>query len=236
MLSFNEILWISFLFIDMFTVLLIYYFWGRIGLFISVILSLIIANIQVVKLIDLFGLTTTLGNIVYASAFLATDILSELYSKKEAYKAVLLGFIALVIITLYMQIALLYVPAIDDVAQIHLEELFAFFPRITLASLCAYLSSQTIDVTLYHMFYHITKGNLLWFRNTASTLMSQFADTVIFTVVAFLHVYPTEILIELILTTYIFKAIIACADTPFIYCARYLARKRQASSYADVVA
>ena len=236
MFFFNEILWISFLFCDMSLVLIMYYFWGRQGLIISIILSLVIANIQVIKLIDLFGVTTTLGNILYASAFLSTDILSEVYSKKEAQKAVFLGFIALVLTTLYMQMTLSYIPAVTDTAQQHLEELFKFLPRITIGSLSAYLCSQILDVSIYHMIYKMTNGYLLWLRNTASTLLSQFIDTLIFTLIAFWGLYPTQILIEIIMTTYIFKAIIAIVDTPFIYGARYIYKKRHSHTYVNAFA
>ena len=230
---FNEILWISFLIIDMFIVLIMYYFWGRAGLFASVILSLVVANIQVIKLIDLFTLTTTLGNILYGSAFLATDILGEVYSKKEARKAVFLGFIALVLMTLYMQVALLYTPSSEDTSQLHLEQIFAFLPRITLASLSAYLFSQTLDVYLYHVIRRMTQGHFLWLRNMLSTLSSQFLDTIIFVLIAFWGAYPLEILMEIVFTTYFFKAIVACVDTPFIYGARYIYRRRYSDSYIN---
>ena len=56
-------------------------FWGKMGLFIWIPISVIVANIQVTKTVQLFGLEATLGNIVYATSFLATDILSECFGK-----------------------------------------------------------------------------------------------------------------------------------------------------------
>ena len=47
-------------------------------------MCVILANIQVMKLISLFGMTATLGNILYGTSFLATDILSENHGKKDA--------------------------------------------------------------------------------------------------------------------------------------------------------
>lgn len=225
---FNETLWILFLIFDMSVVLFVYYFWGKIGLFACIVLSLVVANIQVVKLIDLFGLTTTLGNILYASVFLATDMISEMYSKKEAQKAVFLGFTALVLTTIYLQISLLYIPAPSDIAQESLETIFGFLPRIALASLCAYLVSQTIDVWIYHTVYKITNTKHLWLRNTVSTLSSQLLDTIIFTLIAFLGLYPSAVIVEIALTTYLFKAIVAFVDTPFMYLARIIHNKRYA--------
>lgn len=63
-------------------IILAYRFWGKIGLFIWIPIASIVANIQVTKTIDLFGLTATLGNIVYAGSFLVTDILNENHGKR----------------------------------------------------------------------------------------------------------------------------------------------------------
>ncbi|MBW9235682.1 queuosine precursor transporter, partial [Leptospira santarosai] len=71
---------------------------------------------QVTKLIEIFGLTATLGNAIYGSIFLVTDILNEKYGKKEAKKAVWLGFISLLMMTVIMQMVLLFEPAADDFA------------------------------------------------------------------------------------------------------------------------
>ena len=84
----NELLWIVMLLLNFAGILVMYRLFGRIGLYAWVPIAVIIANIQVIKTVQLFGLTSSLGNIVYATSFLATDILSENYGKKDAGKAV----------------------------------------------------------------------------------------------------------------------------------------------------
>lgn len=63
------------------------------GLIMWLPISVIVANIQVIQTIELFGLVAILGNIVYATSFLVTNILSENYGKEEAKKAVWIGFL-----------------------------------------------------------------------------------------------------------------------------------------------
>ncbi len=46
------------------------------------VLATIAANIEVLIMVTAFGMEMTLGNILFASTFLVTDILSELYGKK----------------------------------------------------------------------------------------------------------------------------------------------------------
>ena len=130
----NETLWIAFLTLDLCLVLVVYNFFGRVGLFGLVVFNLILCNIQVLKFIDLFGFTTTLGNVLYASVFLSTDILSEKYGKAEARRAVFLGFGILLMATAYMQIALQFTPSSADFAQESLETIFGFFPRVVFGS------------------------------------------------------------------------------------------------------
>ncbi|MEZ0575199.1 queuosine precursor transporter [Halodesulfovibrio aestuarii] len=216
----NEVLWISFAITDLCIALMLYRFFGRIGLFAVIVFNLLLCNLQVLKTVELFGLTTTLGNILYAGVFLATDMLSEFYGKREAQKGVLLGFVTLVLMTVYMQIALHFAPAADDFAQPHLEAIFGFLPRIAVASMLAYLTSQMHDVWAFHFWKEKTNGRMLWLRNNASTLVSQFLDSTIFCLIAFYGVFPTAVLVEILITTIIFKAVVSLLDTPFIYLAR----------------
>ena len=122
--------------------------------------------------------------------------------------------------TIYMQLALLFVPASDDFAQPHLQVIFGFFPRIVLASLAAYLVSQMHDVWAFHFWRERTKGRHLWLRNNASTFVSQLLDSIIFCSIAFAGVFPWNIWWEVLLTTIILKIFVALMDTPFIYLAR----------------
>ena len=95
------------------------------GLFVWVSIATIIANILVCKSIELFGFTTNLGNILFASSFLATDIMSEKYGAKESRKAIILGVVSQVIFVIMTQMALLYVPASEDLAQESMKGLFS---------------------------------------------------------------------------------------------------------------
>lgn len=202
-------------------ILMAYRFFGKIGLYAWAPLAAVVANVQVLKLVELFGLTATLGNIVYASSFLVTDILSEIYGKKEAKKAVYLGLFALVVMTGLMNLALAFTPAADDFAQGSLATIFGFMPRIAGASLLAYFLSQTHDVWAFEFWRNrFPDIKFLWLRNNASTMVSQFIDSSLFTIIAFGGVYPTGALVEIFWTTYLLKWVVGAADTPFIYLAR----------------
>ncbi len=225
----NEIFWLAMLLANFGLILISYRVFGKMGLYIWVPISAIIANIQVIQGIELFGFAATLGNIVYASSFLVTDILSENYGKKEANKAIWIGFFSLVSMTLLMNLALLFEPMQDDFAlSAHesISTIFSFMPRIVVASFLAYLISQKHDIWAYHMWMKRFSGRKnIWLRNNLSTMVSQLIDSVIFTFIAFYGVYEMQILIEIMLTTYFLKWIVAAADTPFVYIANKMKLK-----------
>ncbi len=114
-----------------------YRLWGKKGLYIIIAASIIVANIQVVKTVQLFGLVATLGNVLYGSLFFTTDVLSEVYGKKSARRGVWLGFCAMILMTIWMQLALRFVPDASDCAQGSIETIFGLMPRIAAGSLIA---------------------------------------------------------------------------------------------------
>ena len=104
----NELLWILFMLGNLATTLLVFRYFGREGLLALIAVMIILCNLQVMKITTLFGFTVTLGNVLYGSIFFATDLLSEVYGKREARKGVLLGFIGMLLMTGVMQLALLF--------------------------------------------------------------------------------------------------------------------------------
>lgn len=219
----NEIYWVILLLVNFGLILLSYRIFGKMGLFIWVPIAGIVANIQVIQTIELFGFTATLGNIVYASSFLVTDILSENYGKKEANKAIWIGFFSLIAMTILMNLALFFNPTSEAFSQDtykSIETIFSFMPRIVLASLVAYILSQKHDIWAFHFWKkRFSSTKTLWVRNNLSTMVSQLLDSLVFTIIAFYGVFEMEILIEIFATTYILKWLVAASDTPFIYIA-----------------
>lgn len=226
----NELLWLAMLLVNFFLIIFAYKLFGKWGLIMWIPISVIVANIQVIQTVKLFGLVATLGNIVYATSFLVTDILSENYGKKEAQKAVWIGFFSLLSMTFLMNLALQFIPLEGDEFAAKTYEatdtIFNLMPRIAVASLTAYLLSQRHDVWAYHFWRkRFSKDNQIWLRNNLSTMVSQLLDSSVFVLIAFYGVYEAEILFEIFITTYFLKWIVAAADTPFVYWGKKIFKK-----------
>ncbi|MBU0713302.1 queuosine precursor transporter [bacterium] len=190
---------------------------GKTWLYAYIAVCIVLANIFVTKQFTLFGLSATGGNITYGAIFLVTDMLCEHYGKEAGRKAVLIGFFAAVFYLITSQFILLIKPSEYDTVHEGMKAIFSFAPRIVLASMIAYLVSQFHDIWAYHTIRKITNNRMLWLRNNASTWTSQLIDSIIFSLIAFVGVFPMKIVLQIVLSTYLLKIIVAAIDTPFLY-------------------
>ncbi|MDI9610245.1 MAG: queuosine precursor transporter [Archaeoglobales archaeon] len=220
----NEILGFLLLIVCFTGITIAFKLFGKAGLYVWMALAIVIANIQVTKIIEIFGLVTAMGNVIYGSTFLATDILTERYGAKYARKAVLAGFFAMIFATIMMQFTILFEPHESDTISPAMAQVFQFMPSAMVASLTAYIISQLHDIWAFELWKKRTKGKFLWLRNNASTMVSQFIDNVTFTLLFFVVFNPEflqalgwEGIFEIFITSYAMKFVVAVLDTPFIY-------------------
>ncbi len=191
------------------------------GLFLS---SLVLANSIIFKFVDVqlpfVGLATiSAGVLPYPITFLCTDLISELYGKKRADAIVLTGFL----VSVYM-LGVLYVGRVLPVSHIQTEAVqehylavFGQSARAIFASMVAYLTAQFVDVRLYHFWRRLTNGRHLWLRNNASTMLSQLVDTVAVVTILLYGDQPGSVIAAVILASYVYKLLVAAADTPLMY-------------------
>lgn len=227
----NELLLIGSIILIYGSVIVSYRIFGKSGLYTMTVIATILANIEVLIIVDGFGMEQTLGNVMFASTYLITDILSENEGKEYAARAVWLGVFTSVIMLLFTQYWLLYTPAKADWVSGHLVAVFSTTPRMLLASFVGYVTSQRFDVWMYHRWWDYTtkktgdKNRFLWLRNNCSTLVSQIINTITFTVIAFAGWYDISTLTSIMLSSYLVYIFTSLLDTPAVYIARFLKQK-----------
>lgn len=195
-------------------------FLGKKGLMAWVAVSAILANIQVNESVQLFGMDATLGNVLFASSFLATDILSECYGKKSARKAVFFGIGFMIFYIIMTQVTLAFHPSEYDVANGAITTLFTLSFRTTLASLFMYAIANLSDVYLFEKLSKLTKGKHLWLRNNVATILCNCLENFGFVFLAFYGVMDNEVLMGIALSTCAIETALALLDTPFAYLAK----------------
>ena len=197
------------------------------------ITSLVVSNLIFQKFFywGFFGLYTfeiSVGVLPYPITFLITDSISEIYGKKKANQVVTIGIFASVFSLLIVLVADA-VPATSwsPIGDEIFTDVFGATTIAVGASMMAYLLAQYVDIYVYHFWKKLTKGKYLWLRNNFSTFSSQFVDT--FAVVFLLSVFGElkwELFGGLLLSGFLFKALIALLDTPLLYLIVYIFRKK----------
>lgn len=222
----NEILLLLSVVIIYGTTLVLFKIFGKQGLICFTVIATIAANIEVLITIKAFGMVMTLGNVLFAATFLITDIISEVYSKKDAKLAVRIGIATSIVFIILSQWWLLYTPYSEDWAMPSMKAIFSNTPRTMLASMLVYAIVQQFDVWAYHKWWKWTekkfgdRKRFLWVRNNGSTLISQFLNTLLFTFAAFWGVHSVSTLLGIVVSSYVIFIVTSLLDTPFIYIAR----------------
>lgn len=228
----QELLWLTTLCADLGFTVLLYRFFGKAGLQVAIATAILLANLQGPKLTIIFGFQTSMGVIFYSSIFFATDVLSENYGRREASKAVMMGFVVSIIVLVMLSLGLLFQPservAGDFPREVHeaFDTILNFTPRFVFGSLLAYLISQSFDVWVFHWIKARTGDGKLWLRNNVSTMSSQVLDTVLYSLVVWWGTVDLKTALALGGVKYAFKVAIAMIDTVFIYWARSMHRRR----------
>ncbi|MBQ3307363.1 MAG: queuosine precursor transporter [Bacilli bacterium] len=191
------------------------------GLYVWLSIATILANITVCKMIDIFNFTTSLGNVLFASTFLATDIMSEKYSKNDAKKGVYLSIFSGITFVIISQLTLLFIPSSDDVVNSSMLNLFSISIRTMTASMFMFFVSNMADIHLYNKLKE-KYPDKLWLRNNISTILCNCIENYFFNTLAFIGIFPMSVIISIATTTTIIEIIIAICDTPFLYLSKKL--------------
>lgn len=191
------------------------------GLYVWISIATITANILVCKSIDILELTASLGNVMFASIFLATDILSEKYDVKDSRKAVILAIVSQIIFIMTTTLAISYIPSETDLSNDSMKTLFSINTRVSISSIVMFGASNMLDIYLFEKLKRKFPKQL-WLRNNISTIISNCLENYFFVFFAFVGIYNYSTILSIATTTSILEIIIAICDTPFMYIAKKL--------------
>ena len=196
--------------------------------------ALVISNVITAKTIQtgipLFGSTILVPSAVicYCVTFLMTDVIGEIWGRKEAQTVVFGGFGCQLLATCLILIGEV-LPAADPAMQGAYDMLLGQNAVFVLASMTAYLLSQSWDVFIFHRIRNrvLRNGGSVrsrWIWNNASTMTSQIIDTVVFIGIAFGigfgWLFDSAMLPQLgamMVGQYLCKFVLAALDTPIFY-------------------
>ena len=182
---------------------------GEGALMVFVSLSAVLANLLVIKQMELFGLQVTCSDGFAVGGILGLNMLQDLYGKEAALRSIRATVFALVFFALMSQIHLFYTPSVFDQSHSSYVSILSQTPRIVIASLTVYYIVQRIDVIFFAFLKRIIQK--LGTRLLFSLLVNQALDTILF---SFLGLYGlVSSIFDIILVSYIVKCSIIASSS-----------------------
>jgi len=218
----NHLIFIAHI-ILMSTITLLFGRLGKSALISYISLLFVLANIFVIKQMNLCGYAVTCADAYIIGVSFGINLLQEIWGKKTAQKAI---FISFACSSLYLAMGYIhnaYIPAPFDTSHEHFIYLFNNTLRIIIASFTSYLIVQFADTVLYGYMKTITNGKYFVLRNYLSMLSSQLFDTILF---SFLGLYGlVHNITDIMIVSYGIKVFAIFLSTPFIFYAKKFVKK-----------
>ncbi|MFN4896928.1 MAG: queuosine precursor transporter [Pseudomonadota bacterium] len=185
------------------------------------------------KVTEAFGYPFSAGNLFFPISYIFGDILTEVYGYARARKVVWAGFAALGFASFMAWLIVTIPPATGFANQAAVETIFGATPRIALASLVGFFCGEFCNsITLAKMKVW-TAGKHLWSRTIGSTIVGEAADTLVFYPLAFVGIWSTELLIEVMIANYLLKVGWEVVNTPITYKVVHALKRAENEDYFD---
>ncbi|MEI6229621.1 MAG: queuosine precursor transporter [Actinomycetes bacterium] len=201
------------------------------ALFVSLLL---LSNISATKLIAFGPFITDGGAFLFPLTYVLGDILSEVYGLKATRRVIWLGFALAVLAGFTLYMVQLAPPAPGWENQSAFESVLGFVPRILLASVCGYLVGEFLNSYVLVKIKERTLEKRLWLRLVGSTVVGEFADTLVFCTIAFYGVITGAEFINYVIVGYVYKTMLEVFLLPVTYPVIGWVKKRE-PSYGDNV-
>lgn len=190
-----------------------------------VTIQALIANLFVLKQINLFGLEVTASDAFAIGSLLGLNFLQEYFSREEANKATKICFFFMFFFALVSQLHLLYQPSSFDTTHPAFLTLLTLSPRLLIASMSVFFIVQQVDIQLFgYLKRRFPSINFAW-RATFALIITQLLDTVLFSFAGLYGVVAS--MIDIIVISFLIKMIVILC---FTTCIRGIKLKERANS------
>ncbi len=155
---------------------------------------------------QLFGVYTTWGTFSFPLVYLATDLTVRVFGSTRARKIIFRSMIPALLLSYTVSI-LFFEGKYQGLGGLATLNVFVF--RIAVASFVAYVTGQLLDV---RVFSYLRSNRRWWVAPSASTIVGNLVDTVLFYGIAF-YLSPDQFMAthwpEIALVDYLFKLLVS---------------------------
>lgn len=165
---------------------------------------LIASNLFETKLFTVCGIALTGGVVIFPVSYIINDCLVEVYGYRKSRLVIWMGFAMNFFVVAVAQIVRILPAAPFWDGGEHFNYIFSLAPRVTVASLLAFLSGSTVNAVIMSKMKIAQKGRGFSFRAIMSTIGGETVDSLIFFPIAFWGIGTAEML-KLMVTQIVLK-------------------------------
>ncbi|MDD9331877.1 MAG: queuosine precursor transporter [Wolbachia sp.] len=191
--------------------------------------NLIYQKFVSLSVLSIYTFELSVGAILYPLTFLLTDLIAEFYGKEKSGFCIKLAIVMNVIIVIV--VALMDNLNATSWSKIDNKTFHMVFGKHSInfiASIIACYTAQLIDIRIYLWIRNVTNGNFLWLRNNCSTAISLLIDTtIVISILCMFGVLPTDHMLPIIISSYLFKLFFTICSTPLFYFGVWVIGKMQ---------
>lgn len=184
---------------------------GKEALITWITLQAIVANLFIIKQIDLFGLQVTASDAFAIGSLLSLNFLQEYFGQQIAKKATWICFSCLIFFAMISQLHLLFKPSVADSTHEAFLTILSPSLRLFTASMAVFFVVQQIDIRVFSFLKERFKTTSLVLRAPLSLLVSQTLDTFLFSFVGLYGLVSS--LFDIIVMSLIIKWIVISCFT-----------------------
>jgi queuosine precursor transporter len=195
---------------------------------------LLLSNvIGAAKPAQVWGFTFGAGILFFPLSYLLGDILTEVYGYARARRCVWAGFAAMLFLAFMSWVVVALPPAPGWQGQAAYESVFGQVGRIVFASIAAFWAGEFVNSFVMAKMKIATQGRYLWTRTVGSTFFGQGVDSLIFYPLAFLGVWETATVLQVLVTNWALKVLWEVLLTPVTYAVVGFLKRREGVDVFD---
>lgn len=193
----------------------------------------LVSDVTAGKIVQLGMFTVSATVLYFPITYIFSDILTEVYGFAQARKVLWMVLASSVLAGLIYQLVVA-LPAASgfDGAQAYARVLGSV-PRILLGGWIAVWVGGMLNDYILAKMKVATNGKHLWMRTIGSTVVGEFANTVLFYTIALYAVIPNSLLLSSILSGWFLKVLVEVIFTPVTYAVVAKLKKTEDEDYYD---
>lgn len=193
----------------------------------------LVSDITAGKIVHLWIFTVSATVLYFPITYIFSDILTEVYGYAQARRVVWMVLVCSVLAGLTYQLVVALPPASGFDANSAYARVLGSVPRILLGGWIAVWVGGILNDYILAKMKLWTNGKHLWSRTIGSTIVGEFANTVLFYMIALYSVIPNNLLLSSILSGWILKVAVEVIFTPVTYAVVTRLKKLENEDFYD---